>query len=120
MDDHSTLEVNGGHSLNPSSSNALDIYPLSCYYFGSRDSGSLKSETVADRLLRMKAKYVSISVMVYSFLYVSISVMDYSFLLFLWIYLFYVLVFWDFSYAAYGMRNCVAAVIVVSIFLPII
>lgn len=73
MDDHSTHEENGGHSLNPSSSNALDIYPLSCYYFGSIDSGSLKSETVADRLLRMKAKYVSISVLVYSFLLFSMD-----------------------------------------------
>lgn len=60
MDDHSTDEENGGESLNPSSSKALDIYPLSCYYFGSRDFVSLKSETAADRLLRMKAKYVSI------------------------------------------------------------
>jgi len=57
MGDHSIVEENGGDSMNPSSSRELDIYPLSCYYFGSIDSVSLKSETAADRLLRMKANY---------------------------------------------------------------
>ncbi|XP_047945433.1 pre-mRNA cleavage factor Im 25 kDa subunit 1 isoform X2 [Salvia hispanica] len=54
MGDHSIPEENGG---DPSSSTALDIYPLSCYYFGSRDSVSLNTETRADRLLRLTANY---------------------------------------------------------------
>ncbi|PIN19841.1 mRNA cleavage factor I subunit [Handroanthus impetiginosus] len=37
----------------------LDIYPLSCYYFGSTDAVPWKNETVADRTLRMKANYDS-------------------------------------------------------------
>ncbi|KAL8035961.1 hypothetical protein ABFX02_12G128600 [Erythranthe guttata] len=57
------------------SSDVLDIYPLSCYYFGSKESVSLKNESDADRVLRLTA-----------------------------------------SYEAHGMRNCVAAVIVVELF----
>ncbi|XP_057768217.1 pre-mRNA cleavage factor Im 25 kDa subunit 1 [Salvia miltiorrhiza] len=77
MGDHSIVEEKGdeSESMNPSSSTALDIYPLSCYYFGSKDSVSLNTETLADRLLRLKA-----------------------------------------NYDAYGMRSCVAAVIVVELF----
>ncbi|KAL1554941.1 Pre-mRNA cleavage factor Im 25 kDa subunit 1 [Salvia divinorum] len=54
MGDHSIVEENGGESMNPSSSTALDIYPLSCYYFGSKDCAS---DTHADRLLRLRANY---------------------------------------------------------------
>ncbi|XP_042065198.1 pre-mRNA cleavage factor Im 25 kDa subunit 1-like isoform X2 [Salvia splendens] len=54
MGDHSIPEENGG---DPSSSTALDIYPLSCYYFGSTDSVSLNTVTRADRLLRLRANY---------------------------------------------------------------
>ncbi|KAL8498035.1 hypothetical protein ACS0TY_021392 [Phlomoides rotata] len=76
MEDSNTALVNGNsHRRDTSSSSVLDIYPLSCYYFGSKESVALKSETVADRVLRMKA-----------------------------------------NYDAYGMRNCVAAVIVVELF----
>ncbi|EPS74260.1 hypothetical protein M569_00496, partial [Genlisea aurea] len=51
---------------------SLDIYPLGCYYFGSRDPKPYRNESASDRLLRMKS-----------------------------------------NYAAYGMRNCVAAVLLV-------
>ncbi|KAK2645293.1 hypothetical protein Ddye_020488 [Dipteronia dyeriana] len=36
----------------------VDIYPLSNYYFGSKDAIPFKDETLADRLLRMKSNYV--------------------------------------------------------------
>ncbi|KAL6585771.1 hypothetical protein OROMI_002415 [Orobanche minor] len=68
MDDPSAVSENGSPDRN-----VLDVYPLSCYYFGSKGSVSWKNETVADRVLRMKA-----------------------------------------NYDAYGMRKCVAAVIVSS------
>ncbi|KAK6126766.1 hypothetical protein DH2020_039491 [Rehmannia glutinosa] len=74
MDDPSAVFENG-NSHQSDESNVLDIYPLSCYYFGSRGSASFKNETISDRVLRMKA-----------------------------------------NYDAYGMRNCVAAVIVVELF----
>ncbi|GFQ06599.1 pre-mRNA cleavage factor im 25 kDa subunit 1 [Phtheirospermum japonicum] len=73
MDDHSAVSENG--NSHQSNSNALDIYPLSCYYFGSKGSLSFKTEAVSDRLLRLKS-----------------------------------------NYDAFGMRNCVAAVIVVELF----
>ncbi|KAL2534317.1 Pre-mRNA cleavage factor Im 25 kDa subunit 1 [Abeliophyllum distichum] len=74
MDNQSTVENEHNdysNSNGTNSSTVLDIYPLSCYYFGSKDAVPLRNETVADRVLRMKAKY-----------------------------------------DAYGMRACVAAVIV--------
>ncbi|KAL0426832.1 UNVERIFIED_CONTAM: Pre-cleavage factor Im subunit [Sesamum latifolium] len=76
MDDANAVTENGNsHQTSLSDSSVLDVYPLSCYYFGSRESVPFKNETVADRVLRMKA-----------------------------------------NYDAYGMRNCVAAVIVNSIY----
>lgn len=44
-------------SSGDSSNHVLDIYPLSCYYFGSKDPLLLKEETLADRILRMKSNY---------------------------------------------------------------
>ncbi|KAL2555257.1 Pre-mRNA cleavage factor Im 25 kDa subunit 1 [Forsythia ovata] len=78
MDHQSTVENEQNdysNSNGTNSSTVLDIYPLSCYYFGSKDAVPLRNETVEDRVLRLKAKY-----------------------------------------DAYGMRTCVAAVIVVELF----
>ncbi|CAK9326723.1 unnamed protein product [Citrullus colocynthis] len=54
---------------------AIDIYPLSNYYFGSKQPLLFKDETLADRVLRMKS-----------------------------------------NYAAYGLRTCVEAVLLVELF----
>lgn len=70
-DDRSHQDQNGSSS----SSNVLDVYPLNCYYFGSRESVPFKNEDVADRVIRMRA-----------------------------------------NYDVRGMRNCVAAVMVVELF----
>ncbi|XP_073043960.1 pre-mRNA cleavage factor Im 25 kDa subunit 1-like isoform X1 [Primulina eburnea] len=52
------LENGNSHqSADHSDTDELDIYPLSCYYFGSREAVSLRNETVAERVLRMKANY---------------------------------------------------------------
>lgn len=37
-------------------SRVVDIYPLSCYYFGTKEAVAFGDETLADRVLRMKAK----------------------------------------------------------------
>lgn len=63
MVDHSfsTAEENGGVYASGgavNSSNVLDIYPLNHYYFGSKEALRFKEETLADRVLRMKLKYV--------------------------------------------------------------
>ncbi|XP_077238996.1 homolog of CFIM-25 [Tasmannia lanceolata] len=41
----------------PSGSDVVDIYPLSGYYFGSKEAIPDKDETLSDRILRMKANY---------------------------------------------------------------
>ncbi|XP_051149422.1 pre-mRNA cleavage factor Im 25 kDa subunit 1-like [Andrographis paniculata] len=74
MDDQ-TLILENGDSQQSSNSDSLDVYPLSCYYFGSKESVPVKEETVVDRVARMRA-----------------------------------------NYDAHGMRNSVAAVIVVELF----
>lgn len=51
-------------SSGDSSNHVLDIYPLSCYYFGSKDPLLLKDETLADRILRMKSKSLSLHYLV--------------------------------------------------------
>ncbi|XP_073150373.1 pre-mRNA cleavage factor Im 25 kDa subunit 1 isoform X5 [Henckelia pumila] len=52
------LENGNSHqSADHSGTEELDIYPLSCYYFGSREAVSVRNETVAERVLRMKANY---------------------------------------------------------------
>ncbi|GER36033.1 cleavage and polyadenylation specificity factor subunit 5 [Striga asiatica] len=55
MDGPRAVPENG--NSNRSSSSVIDIYPLSCYYFGSKGSICPKNETIADRVLRMKADY---------------------------------------------------------------
>lgn len=41
-----------------SQSRVIDIYPLSSYYFGSKEALHFKEETLADRTQRMKSKYL--------------------------------------------------------------
>ncbi|TYH60785.1 hypothetical protein ES332_D07G003200v1 [Gossypium tomentosum] len=37
----------------------VDIYPLSCYYFGPKEAIVFKDETVSDRITRMKSNYAA-------------------------------------------------------------
>lgn len=37
----------------------LDLYPLSCYYFGSKEAAPFKDESSPDRLEKMKSNYAS-------------------------------------------------------------
>lgn len=46
------------NSGNDDQSLEFDIYPLSSYYFGSKDAFPSKYLTSADRVLRMKSKFV--------------------------------------------------------------
>lgn len=39
----------------------FDIYPLNGYYFGSKDAIPFKNETLAERVQRMKSKFVFFS-----------------------------------------------------------
>lgn len=39
----------------------VDIYPLSCYYFGSKDAIPFKDHSFPDRLQRIKSKFVFFS-----------------------------------------------------------
>lgn len=51
--------VDGGNDVFGSGSDhsrVVDIYPLCGYYFGSKEAVSLRNETIADRVLRMKSK----------------------------------------------------------------
>ncbi|KAL6224217.1 hypothetical protein ACLB2K_003073 [Fragaria x ananassa] len=69
-------DSNGGdHTLNDDQSRQLDIYPLSCYYFGSKEAIPFKDETLDDRVQRLNS-----------------------------------------NYAAYGLRTCVEAVMLVELF----
>ncbi|KAL0337250.1 UNVERIFIED_CONTAM: Pre-cleavage factor Im subunit [Sesamum calycinum] len=86
-------------------SSVLDVYPLSCYYFGSMDSVPFKNDCSPDE----------------SQVCVNLVFGVNGFLFFLCLYVGFVLCgnlffFLGFSYDAYGMRNCVAAVIVNSIY----
>ncbi|TQD85150.1 hypothetical protein C1H46_029324 [Malus baccata] len=63
------------HRDNDDQSRTLDIYPLSSYYFASKEAIPVKVEAPADRLYRLKS-----------------------------------------NYAAYGLRTCVEAVILVELF----
>ena len=44
----------------------VDIYPLSCYYFGSKEAIAFKDETLSDRINRMKSKYLTTSLSFFS------------------------------------------------------
>ncbi|CAK9144151.1 unnamed protein product [Ilex paraguariensis] len=62
MSDQVVLPVVGNgnyHNNNDdhSHSNVLNIYPLSCYYFGSKEAVPFEDETIADRVHRMKSNY---------------------------------------------------------------
>lgn len=35
----------------------VDLYPLSSYYFGSREAVRVKDEMITDRVARLKSKY---------------------------------------------------------------
>uniref|UniRef100_A0A5B7BZG3 Pre-mRNA cleavage factor Im 25 kDa subunit n=1 Tax=Davidia involucrata TaxID=16924 RepID=A0A5B7BZG3_DAVIN len=74
MDNETILPVNNNNN-STDHSHVLDIYPLSSYYFGSKEALPFKDETLADRVQRMKS-----------------------------------------NYAAYGLRTCVEAVILVELF----
>lgn len=56
----------GGGDRDRSGDRVLDIYPLSCYYFGSKDSalaaeaGDFRDETPAESVERMKIKFVTL------------------------------------------------------------
>ncbi|XP_050365189.1 pre-mRNA cleavage factor Im 25 kDa subunit 1 [Argentina anserina] len=47
------------HNQNDDQSRQLDIYPLSCYYFGSKEAIPLKDETLADRVQRLNSNYAT-------------------------------------------------------------
>ncbi|KAL5572424.1 hypothetical protein UlMin_022021 [Ulmus minor] len=54
--------ANGNGRENSSDQNrsfVLDIYPLSSYYFGSKEALPFKDETLADRVQRMKSNYAA-------------------------------------------------------------
>lgn len=86
----------------------IDIYPLSNYYFGSKEPLLFKDETLSDRVLRMKSKYP------FSLYSVDYTLLFNTFLQFIYF------VFFFCSYAAYGLRTCVEAVMLVRSFLTII
>ena len=86
----------------------VDIYPLSCYYFGSKEAIVFKDETLSDRINRMKSKYFTTS------LFFPCKIKFSSFL-FAKIFLCLTLNFFP-SYAAYGLRTSVEAVILVGSF----
>jgi hypothetical protein len=93
----------------------IDIYPLSCYYFGSKEAGPFKDETLADRTQRMKSKYTLQHTNSQSLTHYVCSTGFVLFSLNYWFFFFqlsFVVIL--FSYAAYGLRTCVNAVILVS------
>ncbi|KAJ4708698.1 Pre-mRNA cleavage factor Im subunit like [Melia azedarach] len=47
------------HESRADHTSVIDIYPLSCYYFGSKDAIPFKDETLSDRILRMKSHYAA-------------------------------------------------------------
>lgn len=60
MENGTVTLLENGHSSSDSNSNqrnVVDIYPLSGYYFGSKEALSFKDETIADRVQRMKSNY---------------------------------------------------------------
>ncbi|XP_022730161.1 pre-mRNA cleavage factor Im 25 kDa subunit 1-like isoform X1 [Durio zibethinus] len=47
------------HGSSDDHRNEVDIYPLSCYYFGSKEAIAFKDETLYDRINRMKSNYAA-------------------------------------------------------------
>ncbi|KAB2604206.1 cleavage and polyadenylation specificity factor subunit 5-like [Pyrus ussuriensis x Pyrus communis] len=121
-DERGSSHVSDSNSLdhhdNDDQSRTLDIYPLSSYYFASKEAIPVKDETPADRLHRLKSKYL------FFFLgfYLLICVFSIGFPLFFINFCLkieiLILVLWllKYSYAAYGLRTCVEAVILVELF----
>ncbi|XVF35081.1 hypothetical protein REPUB_Repub18cG0114000 [Reevesia pubescens] len=67
-DDHMRVEAEASavvtindHSISSSDDHKeeVDIYPLSCYYFGSKEAIVFKDETLSDRINRMKSNYAA-------------------------------------------------------------
>ncbi|XP_021805048.1 pre-mRNA cleavage factor Im 25 kDa subunit 1 [Prunus avium] len=56
---HVSNDSNGLDDDNGDQSRILDIYPLSSYYFSSKEALPIKDESVADRLQRMKSNYAA-------------------------------------------------------------
>lgn len=52
-------EQGSSSSSNNFANYVMDIYPLSRYYFGSKDTLSSKDETLSESRLRFKSKYYS-------------------------------------------------------------
>ncbi|KAI9191384.1 hypothetical protein LWI28_007839 [Acer negundo] len=62
MSDEMGVQVynnNNNSSSDRDQSYVVDIYPLSNYYFGSKDAIPFKDETLPDRLIRMKSNYAA-------------------------------------------------------------
>ncbi|KAL6984631.1 Pre-mRNA cleavage factor Im 25 kDa subunit 1 [Sarracenia purpurea var. burkii] len=57
MDDETALLVDSDRHRSNNHSHVLDLYPLSCYYFGSKLPLPFKDDTLADRFQRMKSNY---------------------------------------------------------------
>lgn len=110
MDSNGNVSESGGSDQ---SHGVIDIYPLSSYYFGSKEALPFKDETLADRIQRMKSKYTlqSLTHYVCSTGFVLFSLNFYYYLIFFFKLSFVVILF---SYAAHGVRTCVKAVILVS------
>ncbi|KAJ9183785.1 hypothetical protein P3X46_007595 [Hevea brasiliensis] len=49
--------LNDNHETSSDQGFLIDIYPLSSYYFGSKDPLPFRDETLADRVQRMKSNY---------------------------------------------------------------
>jgi hypothetical protein len=118
-DERGSVRVSGSNSVdhnhNDDQGRQLDIYPLSCYYFGSKEAIPLKDETLADRVQRLKSKYYFFFS---SFLNWLPSIFNdfYLFCFKMLTFLFFLVCVCDclnVSYAAYGLRTCVEAVILV-------
>ncbi|KAK8550327.1 hypothetical protein V6N13_118844 [Hibiscus sabdariffa] len=52
-------ETINDHSSSDDGRKRVDIYPLSCYYFGSKEAIVFKDETLYDRINRMKSNYAA-------------------------------------------------------------
>ncbi|XP_015571671.2 pre-mRNA cleavage factor Im 25 kDa subunit 1 isoform X2 [Ricinus communis] len=59
MGDHEVVVNNNHHEASRDQGFVLDIYPLSRYYFGSKDPLPFRDETLVDRVQRMKSNYLA-------------------------------------------------------------